>query len=183
MPNLEIQQNFRRVWIAGYLLASFVIGWYILSKNFSPGVSFKESWTPESAVLTRGVNTIISDIYPAERMGLLEKEDSLYFKKVLAEPIYFDVKFPKRFREVSFGIKAETRTEVLLGTKAEPGWRWSLKSLNLQTSNEWNESSVSFSKDKIIVNNRHWARFIIASPEFDSTKGDFKLAKIFIEIK
>jgi len=42
-------------------------------------------------------SNFISELYPEERVGLIEKQDGICWQKIFVEPVYFKVKVPRTF--------------------------------------------------------------------------------------
>lgn len=61
----------------------------------------------------------ISDLYPRTRTSDFEKEDSVHFKKILDDVVYFDLKLPKLYRYAQVKIKFKNPAQPIFNIGAQ----------------------------------------------------------------
>lgn len=128
----------------------------------------------------------ISRIYPEGRLKAPERVDGGWRQEVLAEPIYFDVKLPRRLNqaEVYLWYKKEgAPPKVGVRVGSQGAWQYNIVSLNmLAPENDWLVGKADFSLDNVAPYN-HQIRFIISAPDINAASAPFILHHIEVHLK
>jgi len=127
---------------------------------------------------------LISDFYPTNRVGLIEKNGELEcFQKIFIEPAYFKLKVPRTFNKVKVEIIYQNPDHpvlqlALMKKRINPlDWNFQLRQLEYPISKEWQNGVVEFIAGPNYMND-HALEFMISAPGLTNMRHEIKIRNI-----
>jgi len=106
------------------LIPFFILGG-VLNKHFTPlgELTVKYDFKKESP--------FISDLYPSNRVGEIDKENGYYYRSLKDDTVYFDLTLPRWFNEAIFEIKFKSQNPIfeIRGRESKEQWAFTKKPL------------------------------------------------------
>jgi len=129
---------------------------------------------------------LISDFYPENRVGLIEKEGGTEcFQRIFIEPAYFKLKVPRTFEKVKVEIIYQNPNHpilqlALMQKRINPlDWNFQLRRLESPMSEEWQKGTAEFFAGPNYMNN-HALEFMVSAPGLTNARHEIKIKKIKI---
>ena len=135
---------------------------------------------------------VISNLYPENRVGGVEKENDICSQRIFTEPVYFKVKISRTFSKAKIKVvyEDEGQSLVQLGLmkrKITPlDWRFDLQStedqiINHISKDNLEEQSAEFSVGLDDITD-HSLEFIISVPGLTDGRHQIKIRRIEVEL-
>lgn len=127
----------------------------------------------------------VSPLYPVGRLGEPVKDGNLWKRQVKAEPVYFDVRLPRRMNEAKVSMLYATNgPSPRLGLKIGKGtaWQYDIQSLSIGSdSSNGTFGEAIFSLTHAAIENGR-LRFIISAPAINEPKAVLEIKRIEIKL-
>jgi len=169
-----------RVYRISLILCVIVLGIWLMYKNLvmSGELIVEKDFCSQSR--------LISDFYPENRVGLIEKEgDMECFQRIFIEPAYFKLKVPRTFERARVEIIYQNPNHpvlqlALMRKRINPlDWNFQLRPLESSMSKGWQRGVVEFVVGPSYMNN-HALEFMVSAPGLTNARHEIKIRKIKI---
>jgi len=127
-----------------------------------------------------------SGLSPYGRVLNLEKSENNCFQKMIIDPVYFDVRLPQTYREVSVEsvYKQKKYDDIFqVGVSTDPGnWQWNFGTQQTVFGEYKIYKTVNLSLSNAVFSDNRY-RFIISAPGLDESSGEVEFHKINLIFK
>jgi|GEM_PF-1164804 len=142
----------------------------------------------ETTYNLNGYHPFVSKLYPKGRLSFTEKSlNTGYEQKILAEPVYFDVRIPRALDVVTLKIWYKGDSDNLnIGLRLPPApdqqnWRYELKKFSsvIVVADGWQVGEVQFDFKKADIQ-KNKIRFMLSLPSVQNLSTPFIFHKVSV---
>lgn len=130
---------------------------------------------------------LISDLYPEDRVGGLERKGEVCWQRIFVEPVYFELRVPRTFSEIELEIVYQNPQHPILqlGLMKKKNnlldWDFQLKKVSQEPSLDWQRAKVRFQGGEEYLNN-HALEFMVSAPGLTEERHEIKIREIKVHL-